>query len=328
MELDQSKIEKTKEEYIYKAKQLMIKSYKESLDKNSEYSEKSIVINYNGKDRIALPIIYTAVWASKYWANNLLKSTWRYYRSAIIYYAEVEFNNNKLNEKQLEKIKELLKKTNAKEEKKSGNTSNTKKKSFNTNDMKIIDDFLKNSKSKWAKTTRIFIRAARYTGLRPIEWKTVEYNEEKNILIVQNAKNTNGRSFGKTRVLNLDHLDENKIKDIKIQVALVKNIMDKNSWEIYYEGCSALLRRVTRKIWPNRDKYPTIYSCRHQFSADMKASGCSEKEVAALMGHLSDKTAQTHYGKKIYGNRGRKPKVNKNDLIKIKVNGIKKFKFE
>lgn len=322
------KTEDTKEKYIHKAKQLMIKAYNETLQKNDSFSEKNVVINYKEKDVIALSILHTGIWASKNWAINLMQSTWKLYRSALIYYAETEFEREEITAKQLEKFKEILKKTSGSSDKKTGRTSNSKKKSFNLIEMKEIDAELKNNKSKWANATRIFIRAGKYVGLRPIEWIGANYNEEKKILIVLNAKNTNGRSFGNKRILSLEHLDENQIKDVVLQVSIVKGIYEKGLWNIYYEGCSSLLRRIARKIWPNKKKYPTLYSSRHQFSADMKASGCTMKEVAALMGHASDQTAQSHYGKRIYGTRGRKPKVNKNDLIKIKVKNIKTFKFD
>jgi integrase len=45
----------------------------------------------------------------------------------------------------------------------------------------------------------------------------------------------------------------------------------------------------------------TLYSTRHQFAANAKASGLSAREVADRMGHASIETAQSAYGKKISG---------------------------
>jgi hypothetical protein len=50
----------------------------------------------------------------------------------------------------------------------------------------------------------------------------------------------------------------------------------------------------------------TLYSARHQFIADAKASGLTLYEIAALVGHASIRTASEHYGKKKVGRRGRK----------------------
>ena len=42
----------------------------------------------------------------------------------------------------------------------------------------------------------------------------------------------------------------------------------------------------------------TLYTARHQFSANAKSDGLSKEEVAALMGHASIYTAGEHYGKR------------------------------
>lgn len=323
-----TKTEDTKEFYIKRSKQLMIRAYEESLSSNNDYEDNAITIEYNGDKKIALPIVYTVIWAVKNLSGTLMQSSWKLYRSAMIYYAEQEFENSRINEKQFKKVKELLKKTRSEITKGSENTSGKKKKSFNAKEIKQIDGALKNSRSRWSNPTRIFIRAGKYTGLRPIEWKAAELVEEKKVLIVKNAKNSNGRSFADQRVLSLKHLDDDKIKDIKLHLILVKKMVENNSWDLYYGGCSSLLRRLSRKLWPSKKKYPSLYSCRHQFSADMKASGCSKREVAALMGHASERTAESHYGKKIHGTRGKKPSISKLDVSLIKKSEKQKFKFD
>tara|TARA_B100002019_G_scaffold291239_1_gene310829 strand:+ start:1128 stop:2114 length:987 start_codon:yes stop_codon:yes gene_type:complete len=324
-----TKSEETKSFYIDRAKQLMIRAYKELLEKRKEVDESETkIINHKGSDKVALSIKYTAVWASKFWTKIWLQSSYKLNRNALIYYAELELNNNNIKEEEFEKIKELLKKSRATETKNSGKTSNSKKKSINQKEFKSLDSELKKSRSRWANPTRVFIRAGKYSGLRPIEWKDAIIDTDNKILKIKNAKNTNGRSNGKMRTLSLHHLEDDQIKDIELQIKIVQAILEKNIWNLYYEGCSALLRRLSRKLWPNKKKYPTLYSCRHQFAADMKASGCTRKEVAALMGHASERTAESHYGKKIHGSRGRKPKVSKVDLKNVKIKSKNKFSFE
>jgi hypothetical protein len=61
------------------------------------------------------------------------------------------------------------------------------------------------------------------------------------------------------------------------------------------------LSRIVRKRWPNRDSHITLYSLRHQFSANAKASGFTRLEIAAMMGHAVDDTAVVHYGRKRSG---------------------------
>jgi integrase len=326
----QTREKTTEKDYYKKASSLMIKAYKEALEEDHEYSEKTVVIKHNEKKMISMDIKFTAIWASKNWASNLLPRSWRYYRASIIFMAELNFKKNKITEKQFLKIKELLSKTKSGEK---GNiesrTSNKKKKSINIKEIKELDDCLKISKNKWSNPLRLWIRAAKISGLRPIEWKTAYYEKDINSIIVTNAKNTNGRAIGKFRTINLDHIDESKIKDITLHIKVCESMLSKQSWDVFYSGCSNLLKYSTRKLWPNKNKYPTLYSCRHQFSADLKATGCSKKEVAALMGHASDLTATEHYGKKIHGTRGnKKPKVNRNELNKVRTNDKPNFTFD
>ena len=89
-------------------------------------------------------------------------------------------------------------------------------------------------------------------------------------------------------------------------------------WKSYYEGCSNLLKYTCIKLWPNRERHPTLYSARHQFSANMKASGCKPEEIAALMGHAVDDTATTTYGKKVNGTRNIKPKVDEEEIKRVR----------
>lgn len=325
----QTKTDETKDFYINRSKQLMIRAYKEVLNSEKNIDEKNtVIVNYNGQEKVALSIIYTAVWASKKWTKIWLQSTWKLQRNALIYYAEVDFEKGVINKEQLEKIKKLLRASRSDQAKNSGKTSNKKKKSISLSEFKTLDLELKKTRSRWANPTRIFIRSGKYTGLRPIEWKNAKLDEKSKILYVKNAKNTNGRSLGEMRTLSLHHLNEDQIKDISLHLKIVAAMIEKNMWDLYYQGCSSLLRRISRKIWPNKKKYPTLYSCRHQFAADMKASGCTKKEVAALMGHASERTAESHYGKKIHGTRGRKPKVSKVDLSNVKIKSKNKFIFE
>ena len=61
------------------------------------------------------------------------------------------------------------------------------------------------------------------------------------------------------------------------------------------------MKYATRRCFGKRGKYPSLYSLRHQFSADAKGSGFTKAEVAALLGHGSDATAGTHYARGVSG---------------------------
>lgn len=58
---------------------------------------------------------------------------------------------------------------------------------------------------------------------------------------------------------------------------------------------STNIRDAAKHIWPARKTTVTPYSLRHQFAADMKASGASDEDIAKAMGHCSVATAQ-YYG--------------------------------
>lgn len=58
---------------------------------------------------------------------------------------------------------------------------------------------------------------------------------------------------------------------------------------------SQWVRRHAKKVFGTR-RYPvSAYSFRHQFSADVKASGSSDSDTSALMGHCASDTKK-HYG--------------------------------
>lgn len=314
-----SRIPDTEKQYYNRAISLMKKAYSETLDLNHDYAKNEISLKYKNERIVCLDLKYTIIWASTVWSKNILHSTWKTYRASLSYMCEIFLKNEKITDKQFKNLKNLLSKTKGlNKNETTGKTSSSKKKSFNLKESKDIDLALKKSNNKWSNPLRIWLRAARSTGLRPIEWKSSHINKEENTIIVKNAKNTNGRANGDNRTISLNHLENDKIKDIELHLDIIKQIIENNLWDKYYIGCSNLLKYTSRKIWPKKKKYPTLYSCRHQFSADMKASGCTKSEVAALMGHASDLTAQEHYGKKIHGNKGRKPDINKNDLKRVR----------
>lgn len=59
------------------------------------------------------------------------------------------------------------------------------------------------------------------------------------------------------------------------------------------------IRRVAKEIFPDHKKSVTAYCFRHQFAADLKASGDGDL-VSLALGHRSSKT------KKVYGQRGQR----------------------
>jgi integrase len=329
--MEQTREPKTETGYIKKALQAMNHAYKKNIN-NLKAKSISKEVEFNNKKVMTLPIYNTVLWYCKEKAHSYMPNTWRYYRSSFNFYAEKEFENGNLSLDKLKKIKLVLSQT------KSGNktyipkrTSAKKSKNLNEKDLKVLINKLKSSNSKWGVATMLWIQAGIIAGLRPIEWSNVEIAYENNggvVLIVKNAKSTNKRSHGKYRTIDLSFLKGEEKKLIENHIKIAHRFFENNLWDDYYNGCSNLLRYTTRKIWKSREKYPTLYTSRHQFSANIKADGSTPEEVAALMGHASDETAQEHYGKKRYGSGGRMPKANSEDVKNVKIKNKTKFEFK
>jgi len=148
-------------------------------------------------------------------------------------------------------------------------------------------------------------------GLRPVEWRGARfiYLEDGELALeVPNAKNSNGRFFGPTRTLIVDETLLKKIDPLALESALwlTENAhpLKEDVYEKILEGAEEQMRIIMERCGTpcrvNR-KNVTLYTARHQFSANAKSDGLSKEEVAALMGHASIYTAGEHYGKRKHG---------------------------
>ena len=220
------------------------------------------------------------------------------YKNSVLYY--LEQNNT---EEAIEAI-EYLREINSKGcILKSEKTSSNKLKKIPMEDWEKINKYLENNYGKWHKELQLWLKSAYLTGLRPIEWqdaKLITYNNEQ-ALLVKNAKHTNGRAHGEERTIILKGLKETEWKIIKQHLHNVYNFKAMDDYEFFYRGCSHTLYRICRDLWPKRRKHVTLYSTRHQFSANAKASGMTKPQLAALMGHAVEDTATLHYGRKSAG---------------------------
>ena len=214
-----------------------------------------------------------------------------------------------------------------KQQQKRGNTSSQKAKKISPAEIQKLATNQADLKGKWIKPAVIWMAANVLLGLRPIEWRTARLIETKGqlMLVVNNAKNTNGRSHGTLRHLNLSHLPEKDTQLIQGQLQAVSYFVDCDaSWSTYYEGVRKAIRRLTRANLPKQSKYPSLYSSRHQFAANAKYGGLTKPEIAALMGHAVDDTASMHYGKKKHGSGGFLVKATPAEISRVRVKSIDK----
>lgn len=225
-------------------------------------------------------------------SENWSKATFRLYKNALINYINY-FGTDDM----IDIIKNIQRKKNLNPNKKK--TSQKKKKSISQTDFINILQELKYRRSVYSDVLANWLYVGIITGLRPIEWHSskIVRNENGIFLIVENAKYSYNRSNGKIRTINLTDLEYNDVVRIEQQVNLLSDIEEEEFKKIY-EQTSFLLYKITKKIFKGKKTHPTLYSARHQFSANAKGTNLSKKEVAALMGHAVDKTATVHYGKK------------------------------
>ncbi len=274
--MDVTRIKKTEEDYAKKASSLLTRYEKETGKVwDSDFQD------FN-------------VWLKSI-RSGLMKASWRQYRAALIYYLGSLGADNE----QLKLVKNI---TTAKCKRKSNKTSTQKEKKITQEEMETLVEFFSEQKSKWDSLLISWLQSAIITGLRPQEWETVQLDGFK--LIVKNAKNTNGRCFSSHRTLDLSRISEDDYDDLETFISQLNLYVREhgNSFEHVYKQCRNRLYKVTRKIWPGRNKYPALYTGRHQFSANAKKNQNLE-EVAALMGHKNNATATEHYGKKVHGEK-------------------------
>lgn len=230
------------------------------------------------------------------------KRTWRQYKASVAYFLEEEIKRG--NGIAQEALEALIPLDSTPGQAKTKSTSANKQKKLPAADLRALRKALDESTSVWASDLERWIEAGLLTGLRPVEWgqSRVEYSPALGpILVVNNAKSTNGRSHGPKRTLLLSGLTAEERNVIEEHVARAQEWAQAGQYDRFYHGCSLALSRIVRKRWPNRDSYISLYSLRHQFAANAKASGFTRLEIAAMMGHAVDDTAAVHYGRKRAG---------------------------
>lgn len=184
----------------------------------------------------------------------------------------------------------------------SKNTSAKKSKVATYDDVVKFCIFLKEGGSKYGDFCSYILWFTYHLGLRPSEWRTAEIvqhafefdGEPELALKVRNAKNTNGRSHGEYRHIPIMHLGEDGIAELNYFLDLILELTAEISYEKLQTTCSVYMTRSSKRCFPRRKKGISIYTARHQFSANAKKS-LPLQHVGALMGHAVSETSQTHY---------------------------------
>ncbi|MBM6583929.1 hypothetical protein ILT44_27380 [Microvirga sp. BT689] len=180
-------------------------------------------------------------------------------------------------------------------------TSATKCKRFPQQARDTIQKALVTSGSGYASPLSDYLRAGVLAGLRPQEWPGVEFRPPPEgwalEMMVRNAKHDGARGNGAFRTLRWRSLGDEDHQALVRWVTHAKSAHRNGSYEVLLDGLARLLRDLCRGLWPKRKQHYTLYSCRHEFAAQVKAGYGDPATVAALMGHASDATASSHYGR-------------------------------
>lgn len=145
------------------------------------------------------------------------------------------------------------------------------------------------------------------------------------VIVVQNAKNSHGRTFGKERVLCLHGFNDKQINQLKVLIEQSKmpNFHQRLRYQLNQlvktpEIMNDIKENFDKRfnVWQEDPKglppvmnMPTLYSTRHQAVANAKKQGLNPVVIACLFGHGSIKTAQEHYGKRKQGSSGGNVKI-------------------
>jgi len=239
---------------------------------------------------------------------TIARNTWKQYKSALRHDLEVQLTESRekvLTEEIQVALTILNSATSSGALKYGTQTSSRKQKGIKRADYDKLITYLAIhvGTHRYARTLLTWLQATRISGLRPNEWEnaTISASTHGPVLTVQNAKNTNGRSHGDERTLDLRDLPADDLAALQEMVDMIEGYRGESPFEALQQHVGDYMKYATRRCFGKRQQYPTLYSLRHQFSANAKFSGHSRAEIAALMGHGSDATAGSHYARRVSG---------------------------
>jgi hypothetical protein len=132
--------------------------------------------------------------------------------------------------------------------------------------------------------------------LRPVEWQTASLHG--GFLVIQNAKATNGRAFGRERRRDLSDYGARATADLSDLLGTLRARAEATGG--YRNLWARLASRIARVCKHIGIKRVAMYTTRHCGMANAKY-WMSPAEVAASAGHKTTVTATSHYAKRRHG---------------------------
>lgn len=319
-----SRTDKTEENYLYKATGILNRTA-QFYDVESSAVTANMMAQYVIEKRV-----------------EYSKSTFRQYKAALAFYLETYQH---LYPDYQEAIEYLYNVDQSDCLKKTYNTSQLRRKNFTVKQLNYLIFAISLSDSPFSRVTALWLQAGALTGLRPHEWQNAKItttSSGQKYLVVKNAKNTNGRTHGEYRHIEITEFSAQEMKILQDFFEIIHFYQNDNpnGFDQLQQSCIHFLKYTNRKLLNgNYDKENligkkgsglyqyrydikkmpriTLYSARHFFSSQAKKSMLSLEEIAALMGHKTNKTASTHYGKSKYSQGGLKVKPLTAEVNKI-----------
>lgn len=246
---------------------------------------------------------------------DLAKRTWRQYKAALTYSMD-ELRKQKTPENPryvalTHAIALLASEASTGARKRGRQTSARKLKKVAAEDIRELRQyFVANSKAhRWSRLALSYMEVLLLTGMRPSEVAGAEFEWSSHADVtarIVNGKGSNHRGNGLQRTILLSNLESHHIASIQTLLSLTEAEWAPQEPARRLKLLSKYWDRAVRGALGRRRAYPCLYSFRHQFAADAKKAGRSRAEIAALMGHASDATASSHYGRTTSGRGGLK----------------------
>ena len=196
--------------------------------------------------------------------------------------------------------------------------------------------------SIWAGPAQRWLLAGLATGLRPGEWLTAEWVDEKKSAIRLTTSKVKVATAGfmresradenyvpdlKTREIPVTFASDRMVIDVHLETSKAHVLSGNMSFHQFHNDCGRQIALSCKAIWGNKKTY-TLNSGRKQFSANMRAE-VGKAKTAILMGHTQPNTpAASAYGKasQAYSRTGKN--YRKNTQKENKAEGWVDFKTE
>lgn len=305
----------TKEETYYrKAFENARRCLKEAREQAHAYGKHVIKLkDPKSKEMVDVMALQAAItWCLHFHVPTWASSTWRMTRSGYRLLLDMKADPSITQETRLKLEDKMAAAKGLPKSQRPKRTSGMRKKNVSEVQLNQIIECAEALEAAWSEALVFWLKASVATGLRPNEWQEAELIEDGGRIVLRspNFKHNEKRSYAAFRDIDLTETDEYWMSAIREHMHYVKSLAEAGMSERHYTGCSYLLNRINKRLWPRRKANITLYTGRHQFSSNAKADpNVSEKERAALMGHKTTKTSRERYGRKKSGTKGLTPEV-------------------